>query len=249
MRKKIAAANWKMHKTPADAREFFIEFKKHVPVMPDHCDVVFFIPALIFGSVSEIASPFAFGPQNIFHEKEGAFTGENSAAVAEVMGATFALVGHSERRQLFGEGDDFIARKVAFACDNRLTPMLCVGETLAEREAGRTNEVVARQLTLGLSLLKEDKNFVIAYEPVWAIGTGKVASPEQAEDAHLFLRQEIKRLRGESVASKTAILYGGSVKPDNAATLMAKANIDGFLVGGASLKPSDFATIVKQLGC
>jgi triosephosphate isomerase len=185
----------------------------------------------------------------MFHEKEGAYTGENSPYVAEVMGATYALVGHSERRQIFGEQNSLICRKVAFASESRLTPMLCVGETLAEREANQTNKVISEQLELGLSELPKGRQFIVAYEPVWAIGTGKVATPEQAEEAHAFLRLELKRLRGAEVANTTAILYGGSVKGENAPTLISQPNIDGFLVGGASLKPAEFASIVKSLGC
>lgn len=247
MRRKIAAANWKMHKTPTEARDFFAGFKKEIPNIPQTCDVIFFVPALILGAVAEVAAPFAFGPQNIYHEKEGAFTGENSPVVAEVMGCTYTLVGHSERRQLFKEDDALISRKVAFASESRLTPMLCVGETLKERDAGRTNEVISQQLTRGLSEIQAGRPFMIAYEPVWAIGTGKVATPEQAEEAHAFLRSELARVKGGEVAEKTPILYGGSVKPDNAPSLVAQPNIDGFLVGGASLKPQDFAAIVNTL--
>jgi triosephosphate isomerase (TIM) len=182
-----------------------------------------------------------FGPQNIYFEKEGAFTGEISPMVAQKLGSRYALIGHSERRSLFGESDDLIAKKVRAAVDCRLTAMLCVGETLAERQAGRTNEVVSRQLKSGLSLISEEKDsYVIAYEPVWAIGTGQVATPEQAEETHAFIRSQLK-------SKEASVLYGGSVKPDNAAGLAAKPSIDGFLVGGASLKPKDFLAIAAAL--
>lgn len=247
MRKKIAAANWKMHKTPAEAREFFTEFKKLVTLDNEQRDIIFFVSAFLLSAVADDAAPFAFGPQNVHWDKEGAFTGESSAYVAEKMGATYALAGHSERRQIFGENDEMIAKRAAGALTHSLTPMICVGETLAEREAARTEKVIAHQLEQGISKLPADAKFIVAYEPVWAIGTGKVATPEQAEEAHAFLRDQLKRLRGQSVADKTAILYGGSVKPDNAQTLASKPNIDGFLVGGASLKPKDFSEIVAAL--
>lgn len=273
MRTKIAAGNWKMFKTTREARDFFKEWEtlvaqaavKEGAALAKKSDeavttkpqtkTVFFPSTILLGTVAETTADLniEFGPQNIAWQKEGAFTGETSAVTAKEMGATYALIGHSERRSLFHETDEVIAKKVAFADSVGLIPMLCIGETLAERESGHTERVVSTQLRLGLSQLPATTAangrapFVIAYEPVWAIGTGKVATPEQAEDVHTFLRSELKELRGAAVADIVPILYGGSVKPDNAVVLSQRKNIDGFLVGGASLKPSDFLAISSAL--
>jgi triosephosphate isomerase len=179
-------------------------------------------------------------------EKSGAFTGELSPAMLLDCGCSHVILGHSERRQLFGEEDDLINRKVIAALANGLLPILCVGETLDERQAGRTHDVVSKQLRHGLVGVRPEqlRDVTIAYEPVWAIGTGQVATPEQAEDVHAFLRETLNGLCGSDLAQVIRIQYGGSVKPDNALGLLGKPNVDGALIGGASLKAEDFAAIV-----
>ncbi len=244
MRKKICAGNWKMYKTSAEAGEFFDSILASLKEKPNGAEVLIFPSALVCESVAKSVqgSAIQWGIQNSYFEAKGAFTGENSAEVAKSMGATYVLVGHSERRKIFGEVDSFLAKKVAYVQSLGLTPMLCVGEDLSEREAGKTNDVILRQLDEGLKSADTKKPFVIAYEPVWAIGTGKVATPEQAEEAHVTLRERLGGL-GES----TRILYGGSVKPDNAGELASKKNIDGFLIGGASLEAKSFLQILSSL--
>lgn len=253
MRNFILAANWKMHKTPDETAAFFREFNpKLQPLLGKGLNggdkrVVFFVPALDL-STAVFASQGAeieIGGQNIHAELKGAFTGENSASVLKTMGAKWALVGHSERRSLFGETDADTAKKMKTALASGLSAMLCVGETLQEREAGETIKVVARQLEAGLSEVLETasvepRRIAIAYEPVWAIGTGKVATPDQASDVHKSIRQWLTTRLDAKIAQEIAILYGGSVKPDNAQAIGAKPDIDGFLVGGASLEPASF---------
>ncbi len=256
-RKKIAAGNWKMFKTPDETKSFFVEFAplfsgSQAPASAIACpEVVFFIPAYDFAAAVDAVKAYAekpkIGAQNIFHEREGAFTGELSPIGVKSAGATYVLIGHSERRSLFFESDEFAAKKVRAAVECGLTPMLCVGETLKEREAGSMLDVVSRQIIAGLSQVNPDARFVIAYEPVWAIGTGKVATNEQAEEAHAAIRRVLEGIFSEAKAEATSILYGGSVKPDNAGALAQQPNIDGFLVGGASLKARDFASIVEKL--
>jgi triosephosphate isomerase len=183
----------------------------------------------------------------MFWEKEGAFTGEISPSMLVDIGCTHVIIGHSERRQYFGETDDTVNRKVEVALEAGLTPIMCVGEVLEEREAGLTEDVLRRQISRGLRGISGRKaaKLVVAYEPVWAIGTGKTATPQMAVDAHIVIRQEAERTLGKEVADKMRILYGGSVKPENAHALMSESEIDGALVGGASLKPDSFAAIVK----
>lgn len=191
-------------------------------------------------------SHIGLGAQNMYHEKEGAFTGENSAAMLRDLGCRYVIVGHSERRQLFGETNAGVNLKIFAALGEILTPIVCVGETLEEREANRTDQVISEQIRASLAKLSPDQagKLVIAYEPVWAIGTGKTASPEQAEEVHARIRQLLAELFGKETAERIRIQYGGSVKPDNAAELMRQPNIDGALVGGASLKADGFASIV-----
>ncbi|OFZ18845.1 MAG: triose-phosphate isomerase [Bdellovibrionales bacterium RBG_16_40_8] len=259
VREKICAGNWKMYKTPDETTAYFQEFSKIKRANLENANsknvkIIFFPPAynlLVVKSFAEELS-FSFGPQNIHFEKEGAFTGENSATAAKLLGASYALIGHSERRTLFQETDMIVAKKMQCAAECGLLPMLCVGETLPERESDRTSEVVLKQLKIGLSQVLNEISSgktlpVVAYEPVWAIGTGKVATPEQAEQVHSFIRQSLGELVGSERAQSISILYGGSVKPDNAAGLAIQPNIDGFLVGGASLKPKDFAAISAAL--
>jgi len=233
-----------MNKNPSEAAKFFEAF---LPSIPDQnkSTIVFFPPTLDIPAVANALSKKAvlWGAQNCHFESSGAFTGENSPLVLSQMGARYVLVGHSERRSLFFENDELLSKKVPAIQREGMTPMLCVGETLSQREKGETAKVITDQLVLGLKNTIEAAPFVIAYEPVWAIGTGKVAEPEQAEEAHRILRERIAQLFGDKTAATTPILYGGSVSVKNASNLIALPNIDGFLVGGASLEPSSFATI------
>ncbi|MEK6553690.1 MAG: triose-phosphate isomerase [Bdellovibrionota bacterium] len=244
-RKKIAAANWKMYKTPQEAEAYFEEWE----APESKAEVVFFPSTILLDTVSmEISGGNVhFGAQNIHFEKEGAFTGETSPETVKSMGAQYALIGHSERRTLFGETNEITAKKVQAAQAAGLTPMLCIGETLAEREAGKTLDVVKKQLNEGLSTLDAKKPFVLAYEPVWAIGTGKVATPLEAEEVHAQIRAHLAEVLSKAISDTTPILYGGSVKPNNADELSQRPNIDGFLVGGASLKPEEFMQITDSL--
>ena len=244
VRKPVIAGNWKMFKTPAEATHFFAAFLEHYPARADRT-VIFFPPAIVLGAAVAAAqsrSDIGFGVQNIHWEKEGAFTGETSAPMAAAAGARYVLIGHSERRHVFGETDEMVGRKVAAALDAELVPVVCVGETLAERQAGRLEEVLSRQLDAVLPLLGGGRTWLLAYEPVWAIGTGVNATPDDAAAAHAFLRRRVRERLGDA-AAHVPILYGGSVKPDNAAALLAAADVDGLLVGGASLKPDGFAQI------
>ncbi len=244
----IVAANWKMHKSPREAGEFLKSFvaQTNKRSLGGDCEVVFFVPAidLMVAAESLRDSQVKWGAQNCYFEMKGAFTGETSPAVLSEIGAHYSLVGHSERRAIFHESDAETGKKVKALQGVGIVPMLCVGETLAEREAGRTNEVILRQLRAGLEHRDTNKNVVIAYEPVWAIGTGKVATPQQANDAHVALRQGLKDLGGDGFSRVTPILYGGSVKPENAAELGAQSEIDGFLVGGASLEIATFLPLI-----
>lgn len=243
-RRCVVAGNWKMFKGPADTTRFFEEFLRRHSGRPDR-EVVFFPPAVSITTAAAalLAWPeIGLGVQNIHWEKEGAFTGETSAPMAAAAGARFALIGHSERRHVFGETDAQIARKIGAAFAAGLTPVICVGEKLEERRSGQLEQVLSRQLDTALDELAQPPSFLIAYEPVWAIGTGVNATPEDAAAAHGFLRQRLRSTIG-SAADATPILYGGSVKPDNAAALLAAADVDGLLVGGASLDPAGFAAI------
>jgi triosephosphate isomerase (TIM) len=241
----IAAANWKMNKTPGEVEPFFQELR----VPSNHSDLIVIFPQTLLATRVQQFIPkksyFQWGGQNCHYEKSGAFTGENSAETLKKLGAGWVLVGHSERRTLFGETDEVIAKKVKTAQDFDLTPMLCLGETLAERDAKKTNAVIERQLNEGLKLANPEKPVAIAYEPVWAIGTGRVATPDQVVEAHKVLRQVLRKLWPKQ-ADLTPILYGGSVTAQNCAELAAIEDVDGFLVGGASLTPESFSAIVSQ---
>ncbi len=248
MRKLLIAANWKMYKTPQQTAEYFDNF---LPLISGHTrdDIAIFpsatsLPAAVAAAAG---SGISIGCQNMHWEDEGAFTGETSAPMVTATGATHILIGHSERRQYFGETDEQVNRKLKTALRHNLVPLVCVGETDEERSAGRTDEVLSRQIAQGLKDLapEELEPLVLAYEPVWAIGTGKTATPELAAAAHLHAREVLAKLFGRKCAERTRILYGGSVKPENAATLMNEPGIDGALVGGASLNPRAFADIVK----
>ena len=248
MRKKLIAANWKMYKTPDQTRDFFRDF---LPLIKDHDrDNVVVCPTYLCldAAVQAIqGSNVAVGAQDLYWEKEGAYTGEINAAMLLAVGATHVIIGHSERRQYFGETDDTVNLKLKSALEAGLTPIVCVGEVLEEREAGLTDDVLRRQCTRAFHKVSARKaaKLVVAYEPVWAIGTGKTATPQLASDAHAIIRGEAAKAFGDEFASALRILYGGSVKPENAKSLMSEEEIDGALVGGASLDPKSFASIVK----
>lgn len=245
MRKRIFAANWKMNHGPTAAAGFMHQFRSRW--VKGDAEVAFFPSALAFAAVRAAAgdrSPFKLGVQNVYTAERGAFSGENSAPMAKDAGADYVLVGHSERRQLFGETDADVAEKCAIVERSGLTPLLCVGETLDERERGNTSSVVTRQLREGLSKLDQIEltMTVIAYEPVWAIGTGLNATPTDASETHGVLRHALRELIGDR-ASEVSILYGGSVTPANAHQLLAGSDIDGVLVGGASLEVESWLSI------
>ncbi len=248
MRKKLLAANWKMYKTPDETRAFFRDF---LPLVAGHDrdEIVVCPPYIDLSAAVEAAkgSNVAIGAQNVHWKNEGAFTGEISAPMLLSIAVTHVIVGHSERRQYFGETDDTVNLRLKAALESGLTPICCVGEVLEEREAGLTDDVLRRQCVRAFHAISAKKaaKLVIAYEPVWAIGTGKTATPELAAQAHAVIRREAAELFGEEFAAQLRILYGGSVKPENASALMAQEEIDGTLCGGASLDPKSFAPIVK----
>ena len=247
-RKKLMAANWKMYKTPDQARDFFREF---LPLVAGHsrdeiavCPPFVDLPAAI-GSAKD--SKISIGAQDMYWEKEGAFTGEISAGMLLAVGCTHVIIGHSERRQYFGETDDTVNLKLKAALEAGLIPIVCVGEVLEEREAGLTEDVLRRQCLRAFHAIsgKKAAKLVVAYEPVWAIGTGKTATPQLATEAHSLIRSEAAKAFGETLADNLRILYGGSVKPDNAAELLAQPDVDGALVGGASLDVDSFVSICQ----
>ena len=242
------AGNWKMYKTPSETAAFFESFKPLVSGA-SHCEVVICPPFInLPAAVQAVAgSNVETGAQNLHWAKEGAYTGEVSASMIKQTGVQWVIIGHSERRQYFGETDDSILKKTVAALEAGLKPIICVGELLEHRESGATETVLASQFSGGIGPLTPDQfsQIVIAYEPVWAIGTGKTATPEIAADAHRFIRGQAEAKFGAEAAGALRILYGGSVKPDNVKTLMAQSEIDGVLVGGASLDPKGFSTIVN----
>jgi triosephosphate isomerase (TIM) len=248
MRNKMMAANWKMYKTPDETRAYFHAFlplvaghdRDEIVVCPPYTDV----DAAIASTKN---SNVAIGVQNVHWKADGAYTGEISAPMLLSLGITHVIVGHSERRQYFGETDDTVNLRLKTALESGLTPICCVGEVLEEREAGATDDVLRRQCVRAFHSISAKKaaKLVVAYEPVWAIGTGKTATPELAAEAHAVIRSEAAEVFGEEFANQLRILYGGSVKPENASSLMAQEEIDGALVGGASLDPKSFAAIVK----
>ncbi len=247
-RKPLIAANWKMYKTPAQAQEFM---KNFLPLVANHDrDEIVVCPS--FTSITVViaavtGSGVAVGAQNMHFADEGAYTGETSPLMLKAIGTTHVILGHSERRQYFGETDEIINKKLKSALEHELIPIVCVGEVLAERESGKTEEVLLRQMRGVLAGIAAGAAapIVIAYEPVWAIGTGKTATPQMASEAHALIRNEVAELLGAETAGNLRILYGGSVKPDNATALMNEPDIDGALVGGASLDPQSFAKIVN----
>jgi triosephosphate isomerase len=249
-RRYVFAGNWKMHRTVAESVALAREIRAGLEARPVDDEVVIFPAFTALLAVGEAlkGGRVALGGQNMHWEKEGAFTGEISSAMLKDAGCTYVILGHSERRHLFEETDEGVGRKARAACDHGLTPLVCVGETLAERESGRTLEVIERQVERGLRFVTPDEvgRLLVSYEPVWAIGTGKVATPEQAEEVQAFIRKRVAISHGDAPADALRILYGGSVKPDNTAGLMAQGDIDGVLVGGASLKADSFVGIVRS---
>jgi triosephosphate isomerase len=252
MRKPFVCGNWKMYRTPSEARVLAREVRNGLRGASEAVEVAV-CPA--FPAISAVAealsgSPVAWGAQNCAAEPEGAFTGEVSVSMLVDLGCRFVILGHSERRQLFGETDPGVREKLEAVRGAGLTAIVCVGETLGQRDAGRTEDVVDRQIRGALDGVPgpEIARLVIAYEPVWAIGTGRTATPDQAEAVHRRIRVALQDLAGQEAAVGTRILYGGSVKPGNAAELFMQPNIDGGLIGGASLKAADFLAIVEA-GC
>jgi len=248
VRRKVIAANWKMYKTPEQARAYFHDF---LPLVADHdrdeivvCPTFLAIPAAVEATKG---SHVRIGAQDLHWEKEGAFTGEICGTMLIDVGVSHVIIGHSERRQYFCETDDIVNLKLKAALQSSLSPIVCVGEVLEEREAGLTEDVLRRQCLRAFHAISAKKagKMIVAYEPVWAIGTGKTATPQMAADAHALIRAEAAKSFGEEFAEHLRILYGGSVKPENAKSLMSEPEIDGALVGGASLDPKSFATIVK----
>ena len=249
MRKTILAANWKMNMTVEETGTYIKTLLSETGDDTD-VEVVIIPPFTALAKASELISAsysLKLGAQNMNAKKSGAYTGEVSAAMLRELFVRYVVLGHSERRQLFGETDAMINEKVRAAHEATLKPILCIGETLTERDGDQVEEVLMRQLRAGLEGLgtKEIQETVIAYEPVWAIGTGRNATPQQAQDAHALIRRELAIIADQAVAEKVRIQYGGSVKPGNAAALLNEPDIDGALVGGASLDPRDFAEIVK----
>ncbi len=248
MRRPLMAGNWKMYKTVAETPAFF---EKFLPLVANctHCDIAICPTFVNLQAAVEAArgSRVGIGAQNLFWAKEGAYTGEICGPMLKAIGCEYVIVGHSERRQYFGETDEGVLKKTIAAIECELKPIVCVGERLEEREAGATEAVLSDQFKNGIAPLTAEQfsKIVIAYEPVWAIGTGKTATPDMAADAHRLLRAEIRKSYGDAAAASTRILYGGSVKPGNIKGLMAQPDIDGALVGGASLDPVGFASIVN----
>ena len=243
-RKPFIAGNWKMNMTVAEGTKLICELK---PIVKEaKCDVALCVPAILVPAMTKAAkgSKIKIGAQNVHWAKSGAYTGEISADMLKDYGVKYVIIGHSERRQYFGDTNDTVNLRTLAALENELTPIVCVGETLSEREAGKTEEVLARQLEFGLLGVEDVKKLVIAYEPVWAIGTGKTATDAQAQETIKFIRKKLSKLFSVKDANRVRILYGGSMNAGNCKGLMAQPDIDGGLIGGASLKP-DFAKIVN----
>jgi triosephosphate isomerase len=249
MRKKIIAANWKMHMTQSESEAFVSTFLREIGDL-DEIEIVLVPPFTAIPKVSELLTQtqnIKVGAQNMHWERSGAFTGEISPAMLRDLFVRYVVLGHSERRAMFGETDEIVNRKVRAAHEAVLRPILCIGETLAQRERGEVEKVLSTQLHGSLAEVQVEKlvETVIAYEPVWAIGTGKTATADQAQEAHAFIRETLREMSDSATADKIRIQYGGSVKPDNARQLLSRPDIDGALVGGASLDPRSFAQIVE----
>lgn len=249
MRKPIIAGNWKLNKTIKEAVALITLLKRKLSDV-ESVEIVVCPPFTALGEACELLtdSNIRLGAQDVYWEEKGAYTGEVSAALIKDAGASFVIIGHSERRQYFHETDETVNKKTKAAIKAGLTPIVCVGETLSEREANKTFQVVETQLKGGFAGFSADEmeKLVIAYEPVWAIGTGRVATPQQAQEVHAFIRKNLSKAFGEETAGPLRILYGGSVKPDNISSLINEPDIDGALVGGASLEADSFAEIVKN---
>lgn len=248
MRKPLIAGNWKMFKNNDEATELMRELVPQVKGLQG-VEVAACPPFTALADVSrliaELSTAIKLGAQNVYPKEDGAFTGEISPVMLKALGVDFVIAGHSERREIMGETDDLVAAKLRAVLDHGMIPILCVGETLAEREAGKASQKVEGQLETDLATVEasEIPSLVIAYEPIWAIGTGKTATPQDAQDMTSFIRSWLAGKYGDETAASVRVLYGGSVKPDNATELMAMPDIDGALVGGASLKAADFAAI------
>lgn len=249
MRKKIVAGNWKMNTNLQEGVALAKEINEALKAVQPKCDVIIAVPFTHLASINAVIDPakLGLGAENCANHKSGAYTGEVSAPMVASTGATYVILGHSERRQYYGETSEILKEKVALALENNLTPIFCIGEVLEERENGTYNEVVKKQIEEALfNLSAEDfGKIILAYEPVWAIGTGKTATDDQAEDMHAFIRGVIADRYGKEVAENTSILYGGSCKPSNAPQLFAKPDVDGGLIGGASLECGSFMGIVN----
>jgi triosephosphate isomerase len=250
MRRKIIAGNWKMHKDLSESQNLISKLINELRNENVNCDIIICPP---FTSLSEAAglvknTKLKLGAQNMHFEDKGAFTGEVSAAMLKSAGCEYVILGHSERRAIFGESDEMINKKIKKALDTGLKPIFCIGETLQQRESGIMNDVLKHQVTEGLQHISkgEMEKVVLAYEPVWAIGTGVTATPQQAQEVHVFVRKLISSIFGEDTAENLVTQYGGSVKPDNAGELLSQSDIDGALVGGACLESDSFLKIIKS---
>jgi len=247
-RRPLIAGNWKMFKTPGEAAETAKQLVRHAGAVTDIDMMIaptFIALAAVFAAIKN--SPVALGAQNLYWENEGAYTGEISAPMLKSAGCQYCIIGHSERRQYFGETDETVNKKIKAAIKAGLQPVFCVGETEKERESGQTLSILDKQIKKGLEGLVSAQldSLIMAYEPVWAIGTGKTATDDQAQEVHRFIRSLVKDNFGRALSDSIRILYGGSVKPDNIASLMAMSDIDGALVGGASLSAESFSQIIK----
>ncbi|WP_289158609.1 triose-phosphate isomerase [uncultured Muribaculum sp.] len=249
MRKKIVAGNWKMNTTLQEGVALAKEVNEALKDATPKCDVIIAVPFTHLASINAVIdqNKLGLGAENCADHKSGAYTGEVSASMVSSTGATYVILGHSERRQYYGETSETLKEKVALAFENQLTPIFCIGEVLEERENGTYHEVVKKQIEDALFHLSAEDfgKIILAYEPVWAIGTGKTATDDQAEDMHAYIRGVIAEKYGKEVAENTSILYGGSCKPSNAAQLFAKPDVDGGLIGGASLDSASFMGIVN----
>lgn len=247
-RKPIAAANWKMHKTVDEAVAFVKAIQEETGPLEDR-EVVIAPPFTALNAVRKLLNQIGYNlsAQNCYWEEKGAFTGDVSPVMLKDVGCDYVIVGHSERRHIFGETDEMIRKKAAAVLKTGMLPIICVGEALEQREQGKTFDVVGTQVEQALKGLNADQvsRLVIAYEPVWAIGTGKTATPGQAQEVHAFIRKRVEGLFDKEVANKVRILYGGSVKPDNVDALMAEPDIDGSLIGGASLEVGSFKRLIQ----
>ena len=251
MRRTVIAGNWKMNKDLSEAIKLISEIKSNIGTKPENVDVIIFPPYISLETASTLikGTPVKLGAQNMHQESSGAFTAEISAPMLKSVGCEYVILGHSERRSIFGETDELINTKLKKAFTENLKPVFCIGETLEQREAGIMKDVIKNQVEKGLSDIPETDidNLIIAYEPVWAIGTGKTATPEQAEEVHLFIRNLIADLYSTETAEKIVIQYGGSVKPANAESLLTQPDIDGALIGGACLKADSFTAVINTV--